>query len=226
MWRTVLAVLLLPSLKGAQTAVPPLTPIPSAPVPTTETPYVTAKSYHSYSGLRRGAEETVAIMVEPLGYVVSPRSPVPGGVPIALELQPSAGLAFGPIDYPKPFKHKFAFQKERIPAFEFPDQHMEIPLRAAPDAALGLHTVTGKFTFQTVTDAGVLAPQQVEIQFHVTVVEHSAEVMRSKHFPSQDRIPAWDDMSLGAKIILVPLFPILFVVSQLVCAARGEDCSC
>ncbi|PYV76714.1 MAG: hypothetical protein DMG97_03525, partial [Acidobacteria bacterium] len=43
-------------------------------------------------------------------------------------------------------------------------------------AALGFHTLAGKFTFQVVTDEGVSAPQELEINLQINVVEHEAGV--------------------------------------------------
>ena len=223
MLRSFIAILLLPSLT-VQTVVPGAGAFPATVSPSEESPK--ALSYRSFNQLRRGTEEKVAIVVEGAGFLTSPRSPEPGVIPLTFELQPAEGFTFEAIDYPKPYKHKFAFRHERIAVFQFPWQQLEFTLRAAPNLTLGVHALTGRLTFQIVGDGGVSALQQVDVRIPITVVERNARVDRSHYYPRQDRVPPWNDMPLATKLVLVPALPVLFLLSGLVCVARGEDCRC
>jgi hypothetical protein len=226
MWRSILAVVLLPSLTVAQSDVPGKTLEVKSQTNSSFMASPKVISYRSFDQLRRGTEEKVAVWVEVWGPLTSPRSPVPGVAPIKLELQPAEGFTFGPIDYPKPYRHKFAFQPERIAVFQFSLQHLEFKLRAAPDATLGNHMLAGRLTLQGVTDAGISPPQHVEVHIPVAVVDRSVQAFPARNWPMQDRMPPWNDMPIATKIVLVPLLPVLFLLSGVVCAIRGEDCRC
>src|SRR5450432_3910996 len=115
MWRGMVAVVLLPAMAAAQAELPkPQTKAQA----TSSHDAPKLLSFRSFNQLRRGTAEGIAIVFEAAGRLTSPRSPVPGIVPLSLELRPAEGITLGPIDYPKPFKHKFAFQHERIASFE------------------------------------------------------------------------------------------------------------
>jgi len=183
MWRGSVALVLLPAMAAAQTEL-----LKSHEAFSTSSHDVPL-SFRSFNQLRRGTDEKIAIVFEAEGRLTSPRSPVPGIIPLSLELHPTEGIIIGPVDYPKPFKHKFASQRDRIASFEPSFQHMEFKVRAAPDAALGLHWLSGTLTWQVVGDTGVSAPQQREVKIPLIVVERTAKVSRATYWPSQDRIP-------------------------------------
>ena len=185
-----------------------------------------ATAYHSQDVLRRGTDETIAVVVEGAGFVTSPRSPVAEVVPITLQLDEADGLTFSAIDYPKPYKHKFSGRQEPVPVFQFPWQQLRFKLRAAPDAALGIYELTGRILLQSVSEKGPAQVQEISVQIPVTIADRNAQVRRTSSFPSQNRTPPWNDMPLGIKIVLVPLLVPLTIVEGVVCFARGEDCSC
>jgi hypothetical protein len=91
MWRSILAVILLPSLTAAQSQ-----SVPTAPAGASNPPSLAAvrdsepkyQSYTFYDGIRRGREEEVVIGVSVPGFVTTPKSPVQGIVPLKLDLEP------------------------------------------------------------------------------------------------------------------------------------------
>jgi hypothetical protein len=97
MWRSILAMMLLPALTAAQTPQPP-------PQPASQPHHLTLptfRGYTFYETLRRGREEESAIELQVSGLVTTPKSPVAGITPIKLELQPTDGLTIAAIRYPK-----------------------------------------------------------------------------------------------------------------------------
>jgi hypothetical protein len=148
--------------------------------------------------------------------VTLPQSPVPGIVPLRLELQTVEGFTIDKIRYPKTTKRKLALQPEpvRVASAWNP---IQFKLHVDRSAALGTHTLVGKMTFQTINEVkGVGEVQEVEVQIPVTVVDHDAKVSRSE-WPIH-KFPVW------AVVLLIVLSPVLVAVAIpafLICAAVG-----
>jgi hypothetical protein len=86
--------------------------------------------------------------------------------------------------------------------------------------ASGEHLLRAKVTLQSISDIGVLPPQQIEVQLPVTVVDHDTEAKNAKTARSDaggTPVLLW---------ILAPLLIPLMVVMAIVCGIRDEDCSC
>ena len=84
----------------------------------------------------------------------------------------------------------------------------------------GEHLLRAKVTLQSISDMGVLPPQQIKVQPPVTVVDHDREAKNTKTTRSDaggTPVLLW---------ILAPLLIPLMVVMAIVCGIRGEDCSC
>jgi hypothetical protein len=97
---------------------------------------------------------------------------------------------------------------------------VELKLKASKTARLGEHLVRAKVTLQSISDTGVLPPQQIEVPLPVTVVDHDSEAKNTKTARSDaggTPVLLW---------ILAPLLIPLIVVMAIVCGIRGEDCSC
>jgi hypothetical protein len=93
-------------------------------------------------------------------------------------------------------------------------------LKASKTARLGEHLLRAKVTVQSISDSGVLPPQQIEVQLPVTVVDHDTGAKNTNTARSDaggTPILIW---------ILAPLLIPLMVVMTIVCGIRGEDCSC
>jgi hypothetical protein len=81
MWRSILAMVLLPSLVGAQTPAEDVIQKPASQTkPSESIPLVSPKYEHFavYDAIRRGTAEEVAIEFWPGGFVTVPKSPVSG----------------------------------------------------------------------------------------------------------------------------------------------------
>ena len=174
MWRNVCAFVLVPSLvlaqfgpKGADMS------DRSKSIWTDSTPNA---HYYRYVRLRQGSTEKAVVRLVTREYVTSPRSPVPNIVPLDLGFQETSGIEVKDFGYPKAHPEFFAFHPQPIAVVDGKGAVVEFKVQATSVAALGVHTLTGRFAFQVVTDAGVSARQSVGITFQVTVVEHETEV--------------------------------------------------
>jgi hypothetical protein len=150
MWRSIFAVILLPSLTAAQSETTPSAP-EDASSPARQTTAASQPSYEPYlfhNQIRRGTQEDALIRLSVQGLVTSPRSPVPGIVPLRLELRSADGLTVSSVRYPKTRRRKVKFQSEPVPVSGWPETSFKV--RADKTAALGLHTLQGKLTFQVI----------------------------------------------------------------------------
>jgi hypothetical protein len=220
MWRALCAVVLLPSLTAAQSevganaqAVRPQAG-PSAAAKPAKVAY---RAYTYYNEIRQGTAEEVAVQLAVPEFVTLSQSPVRGIVPLRLELQRAEGFAIGEIRYPKTFKRKFAFQQEPMRIASTSRTPIQFKLRVDRNAALGLHTLTGKMTFQTISDArGVGEVQEIDVQIPVTVVDHDAKVSRGK-WPI-NKLPV---VVVVLLIVFSPVLIALVIPLYLICAMEG-----
>jgi len=133
-----------------------------------------------YSALRQGTTEKgkVVLFLAPDTFVTSPRSPVKSIIPLNLELPKANGIEAKDFIYPKTRKHSFAFRQEPLQV-ALPDLGIEFKIKADENASLGPHTLSGKLTFQVITENGVSARQEVPMQFPVTVVNNGSNVYKT-----------------------------------------------
>ncbi len=227
MWRSILALILLPALAAAQNpesgapAVPQSESHPAAPTNSSRdlgrTSGPTYQTYTFHNAIRRGRQEEVAIRLSPQGLVTSPRSPVSGIVPLKLDLQPVDGLTIGAFRYPKGLRRNVKFQVEPVAVSWWPEIFFKI--RADEAVALGQHTLRGKLTFQVINYSGTnVGPvQQLAVQIPITVVEHDAKVQRAD----------WPEnrLSPGMIILIIVLLPVeipVVILYYSVCALEGS----
>ena len=219
MWRALCAVVLLPTFTAAQSEVAATAqtvqsqPSSAAATGPTKPAY---RSYTYYNEIRRGTTEDIAVQMAVPGLVTLAQSPVPGIVPLRLELQTVEGFTIDRIRYSKTSKRKLAFQPEPIRVADTWNP-IQFKLHVDRSAALGTHTLVGKMTFQTINGVkGVGEVQEVDVQIPITVVEHDTKVSRSE-WPIH-RLPVW------AVVLLIVLSPVLLAVAIpafLICAAVG-----
>jgi hypothetical protein len=219
MWRALSAVVLLPTFTAAQSEVAATAEAvqsqPSSAVATgpTKPAY---RSYSYYNEIRRGTTEEIAVQIASPGLVTLSQSPVPGIVPLQLELQTAEGFTIDKIRYPKTSKRKLALQPEpvRVASAWNP---IQFKLHVDRSAALGTHTLVGKMTFQTINGVkGVGEAQEVDVQIPITVVEHDTKVSRSE-WPIH-RLPVWGVVLL---IVFSPVLIELVIPLYLICAVEG-----
>lgn len=95
---------------------------------------------------------------------------------------------------------------------------IQFKVRASRKAALGLHVLTGKLTFQPVHFDSTVGPlQQVDVMIPVTIVEHDAKVQR-QFWPINHVPVALIVVIIVLLPVLIPLIPVIY----LVCAAEGS----
>ena len=178
MWRSILAVVLLPSLAAAQNpdrGAPAAThsePQQASPTNSSRAPgRTTGPTYQTYTfqdAIRRGRREEVAISLSPQGLVTSPKSPVSGIVPLKLELQPADGLTFSAFRYPKTQRRKVKFQAEPVPVLWWPQTFSKsAPIRRQLWAST---LFRAKLTFQVIdynlSRVGPVQEMDVQIPDH------------------------------------------------------------
>lgn len=223
MWRSILAMVLLPSLVAAQT---PAEEVIQQPTPQTNlsqpTPLATPRYQHYavYDAIRQDAAEEVAIELWLGGFVTVPKSPVSGIVPLKLDLQPAEGLEVRKVDYPKPLSRKVRFQTQSISAAG-PPTVIRLKLHADRNARLGAHVLNGKITFQAIhTDATLGPAQELQVQIPVTVVQHNASVHKASY--------PFSGPPVGLIVTLIILSPVLLALAipvLVVCGvAEGGVC--
>jgi hypothetical protein len=219
MWRSIFAVLLLPSLTAAQTGSVPAvqTDVPGTKsFPNASRPRPIYEAFSFYDGIRRGTAEDVAISVSSEGFLTTPRSPVPGIIPLKLDLDPIEGLTVSQLRYPKADKLNAKFHANPIAIARM--DSIQFKVRASQKASLGLHVLTGKLTFQPVHfDATVGPVQQVDVMIPVTIVEHDAKVRRQQ-WPIRHMSVAMIVVIILLLPVLIPLIPLIY----LICAAEGS----
>jgi hypothetical protein len=174
------------------------------------------RSYTYYNEMRRGTTEDIAVQIAVPGLVTLSQSPVPGIVPLRLELQRAEGITIDRIRYPKTSKRKLAFQPDPIRVANTWNP-IQFKLRVDRNAELGTHTLVGKLTFQAINGVkGVGEVQEVEVQIPVTVVDHDTRVSRAE-WPIH-RLPVW------AVVLLIVFSPVLIALAiplYLICAVEG-----
>ena len=224
MWRSILTMVLLPSLVAAQTPVEDVIQQPTSQTKSRPTPLAMPRLQHYavYDAIRQGTAEEVAIQFWTVDFVTVPRSPVPGIVPLNLELQPAEGLAVSKVEYPKPFKRKLSYQSEPIPLAGSPIIRFEV--HADRKASLGTHVLIGKITFQPIGTNSILNPvQEMEVQIPITVVERKARVNRNGIFPARGLD---GPLSPALIVLMIVLLPVVIPLWFLACTIGGQDCSC
>ena len=197
MWRTACVVVLLPSLVGAQTAAESAPDTQRTGAPAT-VPSPTYRQFTYYRQIRRGTTEKAAVELVLLqqAFVLSPRSSETGILPLKLEFEAKDGITVGNITYPKDYNHSVNFRKQPVKGTL--GTTMKLKIRVDKTAGLGPHTLKGKLTFQPVTVTGVSAPEQLDVEIPLNVVERNAKVTKS--WP-------YYEMPKGELIVLIVLAP-------------------
>jgi hypothetical protein len=147
----------------------------------TSASYVTAASYLAQSAVRRGETVRAAVVLEiKKGFHVNSDQPALDYlIPTRLELETSAGLRLGAIQYPKPRTMKFAFSDTPLVVFEG-RTIIEFTVTAPVAAALGSVALKGKVQVQACDDKACYAPARLDLALNVPVVA-KGEAVRPTH---------------------------------------------
>jgi len=228
MWRTLLAVILLPSLTAAQ-APPEVKPefsddtvkmILNGP-PRASAPRSQYQSYTRHTAIRRGRDEDVGIELWLSGVVVVRESKLPGVLPLTVEFEPLDGLTVQQVRGPRVSKINFPSAGSTIEAAQAP--YLQFKIRANSNAPLGTRILTGKFRFQQLLVGGApVGPvEQVDVRIPLTVVEHDAKVQKAD-FPYAP-MPTWEKVLLIGSI---PVLIVVFIPLLLFCTITGTCPDC
>ncbi len=217
MWRSLLAVILLPSLTAAQTpATPPAPVVASTPQTNAHPLKPKYQAYTFYDGVRRGTQEDIAIRLTLSGLVTTLKSPVTGVVPLRLELQPAEGLTFTAVRYPETYARKLSGQADPVQVASWP--MIQFKVRADRNATPGPRLLAGKLTFQPIHfDSTVGSVEQMDIGIPITVVEHNAKVQKERWPIAHTPVAL-----IVVMIMLLPVLIPLIVPIYLICAAEGN----
>lgn len=220
MWRNVCAVVLLASVVDAQMAAQ----VESQPAktPTSKSTAPKAQACLYYSELRRGTKEKAVVNLVVLPgtegtRIVLTKADNGKFIPAKLELQGSDGISLTPVRYPKSRPQDFHLGTTLVPTFNPYVADLYFDLNAAKDAPLGPHILLGKLTLQTVSTKGLSAPQSLDIQIPVTIVEHNARV--SKTGGPFLETPTWQVVLVV--VLWAAAFP-LFIVYSIGCHIAGN----
>jgi hypothetical protein len=223
MWRSVLAILLVPSLLWSQNSVftPPATQNPHSNPALASVPESSYQPFTQLQTIRRGTMEKAAVLFS-LGSdpIVSPRNCGNKVIPLKLEFGSLDGIIVSDFQFPPDCKTRFAFQDNRIRVLEA-KLAIRFKVRALPKAALGEHVLKGKLTYQVVRGNEVLPLQDMDVQLPLTVVDHDAATKNSPEnlqtfgSSSHTPVPVW---------ILMPVIIPAVALMVLFCVAAGWDC--
>jgi hypothetical protein len=223
MWRSVLAMLLVPSLMWSQNSVltTPATQNPQSNPTEASVPQTTYQPFTQLQTIRRGTTEKAAILFS-LGsdLIVSPRNRGGKVIPLKLEFGSLDGILVSDFQFPPDNKTRFAYQDDRIRVLEA-KLAVRFKVKALPNAALGEHLLKGKLTYQVVRGNEVLPSQEMDVQLPLAVVDHDAATKNSpeyaRTFGSASHTPVliW---------ILLPVIIPVIAVMALFCVAAGWDC--
>lgn len=228
MWRSFLAVLLLPTLTAAQAA-PEVQPgfsphTVDAILGPPHSGNASRSSYQSYTrhtGIRRGSEEDVGILLTTGGFITAASSPVPGVVPLKLEFEPLDGFTINEVHGPKVYESNFKVQGESVKVSA--GAYMQFKIRAERNTAPGTHVLKGRFTFQKLPmDGSAMGPvEQVDVQIPLTVVDQDAKVQKAD-FP-YGPLPGWQTFLF---VISIPVLIVLLIPLLLLCTVTGTCPEC
>jgi len=224
MWRSVLVLLLMPSLTAAQAAPevhPGFSPRTVDPIlwppRSASAPGSLYQAYTRHTAIRRGTDEDVGIVMAIGGFVTVHKSAVPGVVPLQLEFEPLEGLQVRAVHDPEVYKSKFKFQGQTVKVAWSPN--LKFKVRADHHAPLGPRELRAKVTFQKVPgDGSALGPvEHVDVLVPITVVDHDTKVQKAE-FPFA-QTPTWVVVALivAAPVLIVLFIPLLFVCVAMQC---------
>jgi len=228
MWRSALAILLVPMLVWGQT----ISEIPRSV--TTSVPQPTYNVLTEWQTTQQGSSgrAVIRLFLGPF-FVVAPHERSHDLAPLQIAFDESDGVRVTSVSFPAERFTDVQDMRIRVlpadPIVAVID--VTVKLDIAKNATLGTHLLRGRVKYQPVPDSGALPPQQAEIQMAVIVAERGVQSLRNAeyatHVESRSnggyRAP---EHELLWMILLAPIFIPLAILSWVVCGVKGEDCSC
>ena len=221
MWRSVLAFILVPSLVWSQNL-----PVPSDdPQGSTLPAEVPAPNYQALTqmqSIRRGTTERAAIMFTIANELVaSPRDRGGKVVPLKLEFAPDEGITLSHFEFPPDDSAPFRLQNEPIRR-AWANMAIHFRVKASRGATLGERILKGKLTYQIVRNNEALAPQSLDLQLPLNVVEHDSANSKNPEYTQNFGDPGGDHHVL--MWILSPILIPAVAFAVIFCLAARIDC--
>ncbi len=221
MWRSALAVILVPSLLWSQN---PPTPSTNNQQPNVqaEVPLPNYQALAQMQSIRRGTTERAGVMFTiPKELVVSPRNRGGKLVPLRLEFDKQEGITLSHFEFPPDFGTPFTLQNAPVRRV-WADMAIHFRVKASRQAVLGERVLKGKLTYQIVRTNEALPPQTLDLQLPLNVVDHDATVSKNSDYTEK-----FGDLRRDHHMLMWILSPILIpavAVVVLVCLAGHIDC--
>jgi len=125
---------------------------------------------------------------------------------------------------------KFKDYRVRVLPVSSPGAPIDVTAKVnvARTAALGTHLLRGRIKYQPILDNGTLPPQETEIEVAIVVVDRDAKTVHNREYATLGKANSTGGPKheLVWMILLAPIFIPLWILSQIACGIRGEDCSC
>ncbi|HVN19417.1 MAG TPA: hypothetical protein VMU05_11605 [Dongiaceae bacterium] len=224
MWRSILAVILMPTLLWAQNpqemGAEGKSQTPDSKIVEQKAPESTYQAFTQMQAIRRGTTEKAALLFS-LGpdAVISPRYRGDKVIPLKLEFTSSDGLRISSFEFPPDTKNRFDLENERIPLIWGAEAAVRFKVSASRNATLGDRVLQGKLTYQIVRDNVPLPAQEIAVQLPLTVVDHDAAANKN---------PEYKQRFGGTPMLVWILAPVLIPIVAVIilgCAIVRIDCS-
>ena len=154
------------------------------PATTVSSPQVEITSYVTDSTVASGTHFSIVLDVRPAAGVHVYAPGVTGYKPIALSIQPQAGVIVRDAQYPKPEIYHFKPLNERVQVFQRPFRIVQdVTIDASPQGQAALKgvstlTVAGVLNYQACDDKICFTPQTVPLSWTVSLRELDRERAR------------------------------------------------
>lgn len=201
------------------------------------------KPFSRYNELRRGTSEELLVDIRLVferyptrgqvvvfpnrndrsghDYLVAADATGSGIVPAKVEFESAQGFTINMTHPPKSKRRRLAFDPHLLKVTEG-DAVFAFKVRAAPDVPLGQHVLRATLSLQFANDSGLSIPQHMQIEIPITVVASNAKAKREVWPYPLETTPTYIYALAPLLVMTLPLW----IVVAIVCAARGEDCSC
>jgi DsbC/DsbD-like thiol-disulfide interchange protein len=147
-------------------------------------PHIEITSYVTDSTVAAGTHFSIVLDVRPSAGVHVYAPGVTGYKPIALSIQPRAGLIVRDAQYPKPEIYHFKPLNERVQVFQRPFRIVQdLAIDASPQGQAALKdtstvTISGVLNYQACDDKSCFTPQTVPLTWTVSLRELDRERAR------------------------------------------------
>ncbi len=133
---------------------------------------VEVKIFKSFDKVHTGKELKIALAVKiKKGWHINSNSPNDDSlIPTLIEIPPEAKFKLSSVDYPMPHDFKFSFSEMPVSVYEG-EIYIGGTVKIPQDIQLGEYKVSVQFYYQACNDSTCLAPDSVENEIIIKVVD-------------------------------------------------------